>query len=112
MNSEAPKSLSKPARAWWSALMREFTLDDAGSRLLLETAMRAWDRAEAASAAIEKDGAVLRDASGRPVKHPLLSVERDCRGQVLQAFRLLNLDPGTTLKPKIGRPPGGRGGGL
>ena len=104
--NSAPESLSKNSAELWRALTTEFVLDDTGSRLLLEQTLSALDRAEEARAAIDKDGACVRDRFDQIQKHPMIGVERDCRAQVLQGLRALNLDPGTLAKPRLGRPPG------
>ncbi len=93
MEHPAPKKLSHAARQWWREIMREFVLDDTASRLILETTLRAFDRAEAARRQIDTDGLSHVDTDGRPAKHPLLQVEHACRAQVLAGFRLLALDP-------------------
>jgi phage terminase small subunit len=103
----APQTLSGDAQALWNRLCTEFVIDDSASRTLLETALAALDRANEARAAIDRDGACIRDRFDQIQKHPMLSVERDCRAQFLQGMRLLNLDPGTAPAPRLGRPPGG-----
>jgi hypothetical protein len=52
------------------------------------------------------DGYATLDKYGQRRPHPLLSVARDARAQMLAALRALNLDV-KPLQPHVGRP-GGR----
>lgn len=109
MNRKLPKGLSPKARAWWRDLTDEFVIEDAGGLLILEAVLRAFDRAEQARAAIDRDGAVVKDRFGQTVKHPAIAIERDARAQVLQGLKALNLEPAAASRARLGRPPGGRG---
>jgi phage terminase small subunit len=99
-----PEGLSDAAASWWRRLIDQYAIDDDAGLLLLETAMRAMSRMEGATAAIAQDGATILDRFGQPKPHPLLAAERDARGQMLQALKLLNL----SVEPlgAIGRPSG------
>ena len=100
----APKGLSTAARRWWHELQRDYPLNDSAGALLLEQALRAFDRCETARMLVDKQGAVLSDRFGQSVPHPALKIERDARHQMLQALRALNLDISPAKAP--GRPAG------
>jgi len=88
----APEKLSPEAQAWSQLIVEEYGIRDAAGRLLLLTALEAFDRMRQAQAAIREDGATVLDRFGQVKAHPLLTVERDARGQMLSALRSLNLD--------------------
>ena len=102
----APKGLSKPAAGWWKQLHEEYELTDAAGLLLLEEALRAYDRCVQARMKIEKDGVVILDRFGQKKAHPATTVERDSRGQLMTALRQLQLDV-EPLRDGPGRPGGG-----
>ena len=59
-----------------------------------------------AQAVIEAEGPTTTDRFGQVKAHPMHTVERDSRAQMIQALRALNLD----IEPPRdgpGRPPGG-----
>ena len=91
---QTPKGLSAAARGWWRRLLREYAIDDEAGLLLLESALRQFDRAEEARAILAKDGLVLVDRFGQQKAHPAASLERDARAGLLAALRALSLDPG------------------
>ncbi len=101
----APKTLSSEAARWWRELVDEYSVDDVAGRLLLMTALEAFGRMRQAQKALAKDGLVLKDRFGQIKPHPLNTVERDSRAQMLAALKALNLD----IEPSRdgpGRPPG------
>jgi len=102
----APKGLSTAAKDWWKRLVSQYELDDDAGRLLLETAMQAFDRMRECQAAIERDGPMVRDRFDQRKAHPLLPAERDARAQMLAALKALNLD----VEPPYAQPrrPAGR----
>ena len=104
--SQVPAGLSKPAQGWWKRLRDEYGIADVAGELLLETALRCFDRAEQARKAIDVDGPVSLDSRGRPKAHPAAAIERDSRSGMLAALRALNLDL-EPLRDKAGRPPTG-----
>jgi hypothetical protein len=55
-------------------LTGEFNLADAGGLALLRVVCESFDRAEFARAAIEREGATLRDRFGQSKPHPLLAI--------------------------------------
>ena len=105
LKDSAPAHLSADAKSWWRKIQRDFSIDDPGGLLLLTTALEAFDRMKQAQAAIERDGPTVRGSTKQLVAHPLISVERDARGQMLAAIRQLNLDL-EPLRDHPGRPPG------
>jgi len=103
--STAPKHLSIAARKWWDAIQGEYAIHDNGGRLLLQTALEAFDRMKSAAERIDRDGAAVEDRFNQVKPHPLLPAERDARAQMLAALKQLNLDI-EPLRDKPGRPPG------
>lgn len=101
----APCGLSAAAKSWWKRLHEEFDLDDEGAYFLLETALKAFDRMCQAGALIEEHGIVIADKFGQLKPNPAVTVERDSRAAMLQAFKALNLDL-EPLRDKPGRPTG------
>ena len=102
---KAPKTLSKEAKKWWRFIQHEYAIVDKAGLLLLQTSMEAFDRMRQCQETISAEGQTVADRFGQMKAHPLLSVERDGRSQMLAALKALNLD----LEPlkNIGRP-GGR----
>lgn len=103
--SKPPKRLSREAQGWWLRLQGEYGIEDEAGRLLLMTAMEAFDRMRLAQNAVKRKGATFEDRFGQLRAHPLLSVERDARAQMLAALKALNLDL-EPLRDGPGRPPG------
>lgn len=99
-----PSGLSAAAAGWWARLCEEYGIEDQAGLLLLETAMRAFDRMTQASELIDTHGAVTADRFGQLRPNPATTIERDSRAAMMSALKNLNLD----LEPvgKIGRPPG------
>jgi P27 family predicted phage terminase small subunit len=107
MNSpKSPKSLSREAKTWWRKIQAEYGIDDEAGLLLLQTACESFDRMRSCQAEIDRDGQVVKDRFDQDKPHPLLSVERDARSQMMQALKQLNLDL-EPLRDGPGRP-GGR----
>jgi len=102
---KAPQHLSREARKWWRSLTNEYQLDDEAAKLLLQTALESFDRMRECQAAIERDGAVVKDRFEQTKAHPALAAERDARSQMLAALKALNLDV-EPLRDGPGRPPG------
>ena len=105
LKDAAPAHLSKPARDWWHRIVQEYDIDDDAGKLLLETALECYDRVRQCQDRIEKDGVIVRGSTKQPRSHPLLTVERDSRSQMLAALKALNLDL-EPLRDKPGRPGG------
>ena len=101
-----PKTLSREACRWWRRLTSEYEIGDDAGRLILATALEAFDRMRQAQAVLATDGLSIKDRFGQVKSHPLCVVERDSRGQMLAALKALNLDI-EPLRDNPGRP-GGR----
>jgi len=103
----APAHLSRDARAFWRAVLRDYDLDAGGLRLL-QGACEALDRTAEARAAIDQDGAYLPDRFGQIKAHPGLSVERESRAQFERHLRALGLDGADEYVPPSRLPERGR----
>ena len=81
--------------------MSEYDITDSGSLAMLEQACTAVDRLTEYSAAIDRDGPVVRTKQGTK-EHPLAKLELATRAFVVRTLQRLglNLEP---AKP-IGRP--------
>lgn len=102
--TQIPQTLSTEAGSWWSRIVEEYGIEDQAGLLLLQTAMEAFDRMREAQAAIAREGAAVPDRFGQLKAHPLTTVERDSRNQMLSAVKQLNLDL-EPLQESTGRPP-------
>ncbi|MEI6610990.1 MAG: P27 family phage terminase small subunit [Deltaproteobacteria bacterium] len=102
----APKHLSKEAKQIWKEILAEYSINDAAGLRILQVALEAFDRAQAARAAVDKVGLMVIDKAGQVKSHPLLPIERDSRAAFLSGLKSLNLD----LEPLRDRPgrPGGK----
>lgn len=98
------KKLSRQAAKLKQSLSKEYDIGDEAGRLLLQTAMEAYDEFQDAKVVVDKEGLTVRGDRGQIKAHPLLAVIRDARAQFLMALKHLNLD----IEPLngIGRPPG------
>jgi P27 family predicted phage terminase small subunit len=101
---KAPKGLSREARRLWDRLHADYVIDDEAGQFTLRTALEAFDRMREAQKIIAKDGPCVTDRFGQKRAHPLLTVERDARAQMMAALRALNFD--VLPAGKVGRPAG------
>src|SRR4030042_5825048 len=101
--NRCPGHLSKEAKGIWKELTDEYGITDAGGLAILKTGLEAYDRATGARLAINKEGLTITDRFGVAKPHPLISCERDARGQWLAALKqlCLNIEP---LNAHPGRP--------
>ena len=99
-----PSNLSDEAGRWWRKIQKEYEIFDEGGLLILQVAFEAFDRMRGAQEIIDSEGVTFVDRFGQVKAHPLCSVERDARSQMLAALKSLNLD----MEPikDIGRPGG------
>ena len=97
-----PDHLSADARAFYSGLAAEYSINDAGGLALLQAASEAYMRAGEARAIIERDGPLVTDRHGQLVQHPAVRMELAARAQMLTALKQLRLDV-EPLKA-VGRP--------
>lgn len=97
------KKLSNEAKKIFRAITKEWTLDASGL-ILLDTALRAFDRLKEAQHLIDEEGIVITSPTGHRKPHPCLRIEKEARQGLLQAWKMLNLD----LEPPggVGRPGG------
>ena len=102
---KAPQHLSREGKRWWRKITAEYSIDDEAGKLLLQTALEAFDRMKKAAERIDQDGDAVEDRFGQVKPHPLLNAERDARSQMLAALKQLNLDV-EPLRDAPGRPPG------
>ncbi|MRR56122.1 MAG: hypothetical protein EG822_16755 [Deltaproteobacteria bacterium] len=100
-----PKGLSTDARKAWAALQEEYGIDDPAGLQLLAIFANAFDRAKDCKAAIDREGLQVKDRFGQLKAHPLITSERDARGQMMTALKALNIGV-EVLHDKPGRPPG------
>ncbi len=100
----APSHLSKESRRWWKKIRDTYMIEDQGGLLLLQTCFEAFDRMRAAQKQVETEGQTITDRFLQIKAHPLCSVERDARSQMLAALKALNLDL-EALRDGPGRPP-------
>lgn len=96
-------------------LTQEFSGLEQHHLALITQACQALDRAEQCRARVEKEGMVFRDRWGQPKAHPLLTVERDARGQFVSILLQLGLDEdavqrgaGAAGAPSLRVVPGGK----
>jgi len=103
-SQKAPSHLSVEAQEIFNGLCVEYSIDDIAGLRILRVALEAFDRAQAARAAIDKDGLTVQDKFGQIKPHPLIACERDSRAAFLAGLKALNLD----LEPikTVGRPAG------
>lgn len=100
-----PKHLSKEAKKIWRDILSEYSIIDAAGIRILRVALEAYDRAQAARQAIDKDGMTITDKFNQLKSHPLLPIERDSRAAFLAGLKALNLDL-EPLRDHPGRPGG------
>ncbi len=91
---KAPSHLSKESKRLWTEIVKEYVFDDAASLSILQAGLEALDRLKGCREQIDKEGLTIADRFGQQRPHVLLAAERDARSGMLQAFRLLGLDPG------------------
>ena len=100
-----PKHLGDEARKWWQLMQDEYGIEDAGGLTLLGVAAEAQDRMTRARKLIEERGEVVEGRGGVLKAHPATQIERDARGQFLQALAALHVDV-EPLRDQVGRPSG------
>lgn len=84
--------LSKEAQEIAKELIDDYKIDDPGGLRILQIAMEAFDMMRKAQKILDKDGMVLTDKYNRSKAHPMVQTVKETRGQVMQGFKLLNLD--------------------
>jgi len=99
---DPPASLGEPGRNLWRRVLDEYDISDVAGLLTLETAARAFDRAESLREVIQRDGLTISTPNGVK-EHPLLRHEIQARSLLLRALARLGINH-EPLKP-LGRPP-------
>lgn len=89
---QAPKTLSAEAKNWWKRIVECYEVDDDGGRLLLQTALEAFDSMRQSQAVLDREGQTYLDRFQKPRQHPEVLNLRDSRTALLKALRQLNLD--------------------
>lgn len=84
--------LSNAAKKIKKDIIEGYSIQDPGGLNILEVAMECYDRMKEAQKQVNTDGILIKDRFGTPVPHPMLKVEKEARAQLLQAFKLMNLD--------------------
>ena len=96
-----PSHLQSSGCDLWSSTLTEWSLPDA-DLVVLATACECLDRLVQIRAALDKDGIVIEDPSGRKRSHPLMAAESQVQGILLRAWNQLDLNDAEP--PKVGRP--------
>jgi P27 family predicted phage terminase small subunit len=92
-----PDHLSRTAKAWWRQVHSDYDLDD-HHRHLLRLACESMDEAEAARAALAKDGHVVLDRFGCAKSSPWCDIEHKAQNR----FRILCRELGLDAQPGDG----------
>ena len=95
--------MTSEAADWWAKIVAEWVLDDAGL-LILQSGLEAFGRMREAAVLVDEHGVVTSDRFGQLKMNPAVTIEKDSRAAMLQAFKQLHLDL-EPLKPP-GRPAG------
>ena len=97
----SPSHLKEAGEELWVSTLKEWSLSDS-DLVLLVTACECADRLLQIRTALETDGIVITDPSGRKRSHPLLAAESQTQGILLRAWNQLDLSDAEP--PKVGRP--------
>jgi phage terminase small subunit len=103
-----PRHLTAPTRRWAEGILEAYVLESHHLRLLV-LACEAWDRGQAARAALAEHGTVFVDRFGSPRTRPEVNIERDSRIGFSRLLRELALD---VSEPHEVRPPTIRGAAI
>jgi hypothetical protein len=89
----APSGFHAVEKELWDTFVRENVFDSRAGLSLLESALRAHERARECREAIARDGLSFRDSKSGSIKsHPLLATERDARSSYVLHLRALKLE--------------------
>ena len=89
---EPPEHLSGSSQDLWRCVVPR-RARSVGRLVVIEMALGALDRAEAAREQVEAEGmTTTTQTTGAVHVHPLLKIERDARGQFLRAWQDLGFD--------------------
>lgn len=101
-NARAPRHLEAATRRWWDSVLNDYELGEHHLHLL-QLACEAWDRCQAARAALGAQGLTYVDKFGNPRPRPEIAIERDSRIAFARLVREMDLD--TEQVPEGRRPP-------
>lgn len=96
-----PRHLSADSKSFWRRIVAEYDLEE-HHRRVLTAACEAWDRMNAAGAAIRSGGLIVTDRFAQERAHPAVAIERDSRIAFIRALRELDLEGESLPDP---RPP-------
>lgn len=100
---EAPEWVQPQERAFWDATVRAYVVEGPGLAML-EVACSAMQRLRESRAVLDREGLVIAGRyEGMTRQHPLVTVERDARVQLLRALRDLDLDGEPLPAPRVRR---------
>jgi hypothetical protein len=97
--------LTPEGKKIFRAIVGEYEIQGTPWHQLARVTAEAYDRAQKAREAIDRDGMTVIDKFGQRKPHPLLAIERDSRAAFLAGLKALNLDL-EPLRDGPGRPPG------
>lgn len=95
--SPAPAGLTQESRALWCGLRADLEAVNAGAAtaevdlVVLEQVLRARDRLQEVSEKLDSDGVTVTGSKDQVRPHPLLSVERALRAEVVAGLKQLGL---------------------
>jgi len=93
----APEGLPQESRDLWCGLRADLEAVNAGAAtaevdlVVLEQVLRARDRLQAVSQKLDADGVTVAGSKDQVRPHPLLSVERALRAEVVAGLKQLGL---------------------
>jgi P27 family predicted phage terminase small subunit len=93
----APERLTQDSRDLWAGLRADLEAVNAGAAtaevdlVVLEQVLRARDRLHAVSKKLDSDGVTVTGSKDQVRPHPLLSVERALRAEVVAGLKQLGL---------------------
>jgi hypothetical protein len=102
--SQPPRKLGEHGMALWTAVTREYRIEDAAGIEFLPQACQASDRVEALAAQISADGEIVRTRAG-PRSHPGLKDEVALRSFIVRTIERLGINF-ESVRPGPGRPGG------
>src|SRR5215467_15925290 len=98
-----PARLSLSAAQSWGTVVERYELQEHHLRIL-QLALEAWDRAQAAREQLDRDSLTVPGREGGIKAHPCIAVERDGRLAVARLIRELDLDVGPPVSERVAPP--------
>lgn len=99
--------LNKEPKALFDSIKKEYSIEDPGGLALLQVVAESFQLMRQCQDKISKDGLIIKDKYQLKA-HPLCSVLKDSKAQMMAALKMLNLE-GIEVLP-VGRPTSGRVG--